>query len=333
MKFSYKKIILPLFFLGLLYATYEGHRYYKRCTYLPVRYPFISANGFRHIADHFFDHPERFRICLTGKSFDPASVKDGDIIFIKGNDYYLSKFFTNIHPQIKARYALLSHNSDASVPGTYAGYLDDDKLLVWFGCNTEMPNHKKMFSIPIGSMATLNKRIPSNSEELLGQVLIEIQNGKIQKTNLIYLNVYVKNNPVERSKVVAIFKDKKFCHKITPKPYVEYLRDMATYKFVISPHGAGLDCHRTWEALLLGCIPIVKKSCLDVLYEGLPVLIVDDWNQVTEDFLEQKYQEMSQQKYQLDRLYIDYWIRLIRQKIETLMNQKQIIREQSETKK
>ena len=57
------------------------------------------------------------------------------------------------------------------------------------------------------------------------------------------------------------------------------------YAFVASPHGNGLDCHRTWEALCLGCIPIVKTSPLDDLYEGLPVLIVGEWRDICENLL------------------------------------------------
>jgi hypothetical protein len=61
---------------------------------------------------------------------------------------------------------------------------------------------------------------------------------------------------------------------------VNIWRRYASYPFVMSAHGNGLDCHRTWEALCLGCIPIVKTSSLDPLYAGLPVAIVDDWRQV-----------------------------------------------------
>jgi hypothetical protein len=50
---------------------------------------------------------------------------------------------------------------------------------------------------------------------------------------------------------------------------------------VISPHGNALDCYRTWEALLMGCIPIVKRSPIDYLYADLPVAIVDEWSQIT----------------------------------------------------
>lgn len=41
---------------------------------------------------------------------------------------------------------------------------------------------------------------------------------------------------------------------------------MTQMQFCASPHGNGLDCHRTWEALCLGCVPIVKSSPLDDLY-------------------------------------------------------------------
>jgi hypothetical protein len=46
------------------------------------------------------------------------------------------------------------------------------------------------------------------------------------------------------------------------------------YAFEICPRGNGLDCHRTWEALLLRSIPIVRTSTLDPLYEGFPVVII-----------------------------------------------------------
>ena len=40
------------------------------------------------------------------------------------------------------------------------------------------------------------------------------------------------------------------------------LQQHAHFAFVASPSGNGLDCHRTWEALLLRSIPIVKVSVL-----------------------------------------------------------------------
>lgn len=61
---------------------------------------------------------------------------------------------------------------------------------------------------------------------------------------------------------------------------IDIWRRYASYPFVMSAHGNGLDCHRTWEVLCLGGIPIVKTSSLDPLYRGLPVAIVEDWREV-----------------------------------------------------
>jgi hypothetical protein len=79
---------------------------------------------------------------------------------------------------------------------------------------------------------------------------------------------------------------------------------MLKYKYVISPHGNGLDCHRTWEALVLGCIPILKTSPLDPLFEGLPVLIVKEWSDITQELLDTFKGNNSQ----IQKLELSYWI-------------------------
>ena len=88
----------------------------------------------------------------------------------------------------------------------------------------------------------------------------------------------------------------------------EAWRRHGAHAFVISPPGHGLDCHRTWEALALGCIPIILapavsvQTCASVkdaaaitewqnpLFvssngEPLPVVTVSRWEDVTESAL------------------------------------------------
>jgi hypothetical protein len=59
--------------------------------------------------------------------------------------------------------------------------------------------------------------------------------------------------------------------------------------FVPSPAGNGLDCHRTWEALYLGCVPVVLEAdfCGDSTW---PLLVVKNW----EDIVFQKPEELIQ---------------------------------------
>jgi hypothetical protein len=57
----------------------------------------------------------------------------------------------------------------------------------------------------------------------------------------------------------------------------------------------------------------MKTSFLDELLIDLPVLIINEWTEVTEEFLNKKYEEMHSkfQTYNLGKIYMPYWIRLI----------------------
>ena len=59
-------------------------------------------------------------------------------------------------------------------------------------------------------------------------------------------------------------------------------RALSLHQYVLSPPGAGQDCHRTWEIFALGSVPIILTSTLDDLYMslGLPLIIVSKWEDV-----------------------------------------------------
>ena len=69
-----------------------------------------------------------------------------------------------------------------------------------------------------------------------------------------------------------------------------YVAQLGRSQFVLSPPGAGWDCYRTYEAIAMGAIPIVRRErpMTDVC-EPLPVLIVDDWNEITPERLQREW--------------------------------------------
>lgn len=99
----------------------------------------------------------------------------------------------------------------------------------------------------------------------------------------------------------------------------KYLIQLQHYKFVLSPAGNGPDAHRTWEALMMGCIPVVLKGPFDELYAGLPVLTLDSWDRLTPNALEQAYVSFryAEQKYTFDKLFTPHWFRMIDQAIHS----------------
>lgn len=89
--------------------------------------------------------------------------------------------------------------------------------------------------------------------------------------------------------------------------HVGFHTKLATYRFVVSPHGGGWDCYRTWEILFMGSYPIVKTSQIDILYKDLPVLIVKEWSDITPELMNRTYHEFMSKTWNFDQLYLSYW--------------------------
>jgi len=86
---------------------------------------------------------------------------------------------------------------------------------------------------------------------------------------------------------------------------LQYFRGLANYKFIISPEGNGIDCHRHYEAIAAGCIPIIEEnSFMRRKYKNLPVLYTKDYSEINTDYLEKKYEEMLDQKYDFSPMFI-----------------------------
>lgn len=89
----------------------------------------------------------------------------------------------------------------------------------------------------------------------------------------------------------------------------EYYSELKKHRFLISPPGNGLDTHSTWEALLVGCIPIVPESALDKVFEDLPVWLVKSWDEVTDEAVKEKITEFTspEKKYRWEKVFAPYW--------------------------
>lgn len=257
--------------------------------------PFISGDTFRAYADHIFDE--------TTTTFHPEKVQAGDVVFVKTDWEHLELFFIRYHPQIVNPYILLTHNSDHSAPGPFSSYLEDPKLLNWFAQNVEGESHPKLHPIPIG---IANKRWRHGNPHTFSSLLKLAKNQN--RPYLCYLNFQPSTYPKERPYVWNLFAKQPWCTVSEPKALLSYLQDLSQSKFVLSPRGNGLDCHRTWEALLMGAIPIVRTSSLDPLFSDLPVLIIKDWEVISASYLNEQYERIKQKTYNMEKIFIPYWI-------------------------
>ncbi len=231
--------------------------------------------------------------------FDPKQVKPGDSVFVVTN--YLDLYFDVYHKEISVPYVLVTNNSDFPVPGKFAPFLNDPKIIAWFGINLDDTKHDKLHPLPLGIRNHGYNREPIN---YMDQIIIS--NKSLTKKNLLYINFTL--NHQERHDAINTFKYKPWCTIVmTKKSQTDYYKDVAQSKFVLSPRGDGLDCWRTWETLLIGSIPVVKHSSLDTIYAEFPIVIVNDWAEVTEEYLEKKYLEFAEKTYDYNKLFASYW--------------------------
>ena len=68
--------------------------------------------------------------------------------------------------------------------------------------------------------------------------------------------------------------------------YTNFLLNLARHKFVLSPRGNAIDCHRHWEVLYMRRVPVMKRHpYLEELFKDYPVLFVDKYSDITKDLL------------------------------------------------
>lgn len=260
-------------------------------------YPFISGDTFRAFADHVFDEttdPNRWH-------HHTWKIQRGDIVFLSGEHEMMKTFFSNAtFNQIRNPFTLVTHNSDASAPSSaYRWVLNDERILSWFASNPDYIHHK-LNPIPIGFA---NTRWPHGNISAIKQAFYLHRKQFSDREILLYVNFKVENNPAFRSKALQWAMKHPNVSQSDPTSYDSYLKQLGNAKFVLSPPGNGLDCHRTWEAILMGAVPIVLRSRLDPLFVHASVLIVDDWEYLTMDYLYSlKYEPAF-----TETLFAKYW--------------------------
>lgn len=268
----------------------------------PSSEPFISGDTWRHHVNHILSDVE---------IFDPLNVKPGDLIFVEQDSLF--EFYTHFQTKIQSHYILITahcdRGGDMSLPGKFDILLNDQHLYGWFTQNLDRSD-ARLHPIPIG---LANQKWPWGNVKLY-------QTNKVIKSKLLYINFCIQTNPKIRQSCWDYFSSLSYADCCKRKSQDYYLKEISDYYFVISPPGNGLDCHRTWEVLLLGSYPIVLSSTLNPLYENLPVVIVNDWNEVNFDFLQRKLEEFENQSWNFDKLYFGYWFDKVKNLQEELLS-------------
>ena len=247
------------------------------------------------------------------------------VIYVCGSSF--AHFLQVMLPHINFKFILVTGDCDEDVPNeiiynkkVFEDFLELDRLHHWFSQNLIL-KHKKLSHIPIGLdyHTMVNNNIWGNTmscfeQEKLLKNFVDNNKPFYERKEMAYANFHflmtTKHGSDRKDAFNKLTDDVVYYEKEKVSRFKTW-EAQSEYAFVISPHGGGYDCHRTWEALILGCIPIVKKSAIDDLYEDLPVLIVNSWSNVNLNLLKEtidKFKKMEiDGKFNKAKLTLEYW--------------------------
>ncbi|RYH01200.1 hypothetical protein EON65_48535 [archaeon] len=318
--------------------------------------PFISGDGFRTYANHICEDANRCRM-------DPESVKTGEIIFVKTD--FFDFFAKSVIPRINASYIVVSHNGDLSAPDGQDDaprigmprYVASDILAeefrkgrliahhgqnLWWKNHTFSPRPEFSHCLPIGFENrhwTIGKQVHVYTEALQRYVIDQpYKHLTDDQRPWLLIAFYPKSRVPDRSKVLSILrvfppkgqsKLENPWYNYTDLNHVQWLEAITYHKFVLAPFGHGLDTHRISEILMMGGIPVMRRSTISSCYDdsdnmmldkhtgkklnrgSLPVVILDKWEDLTPERLKvewERIKKIPKDQWDFKRVFIYHWV-------------------------
>jgi len=263
-------------------------------------YPYLSGDTFRDLSDVVVDE--------TGISSEFWEIEQVIFCATKYIRQVIDLAQTSQNLHVVKSMTLLIHNGDQIPEVDLFGRLLELFHAVYSVNVTLELEALGVLGLPIG-LENLHWDTNGKIEKYpaLGEVKFS---DSWNRPNLILSSFSVHTNQPVRSDLMELL-------QLSRLPRLEIHGDGTAYElglrnsvFVLSPQGNGLDCHRTWEALYSGAIPVVTQGTLSkALSKELPILVTPDWA----TFLRSSEEELREAaktlgSMSLESAYMPYWI-------------------------
>jgi len=239
-------------------------------------YPFLSGDTYRRACniDLDADMSEVAKLLTIGPQIDFFVSVD--------NVPKLLKCLIDFKSSEVETHRLFIHNGD-KIPNFEAfsflrEYFTEIHSVNWFG------NIPGILPIPIGleNRSLMRNGIPSDYSKIIKSGLKKFEDRNIRL--LIAFNI--STNTAERSEALRFASSIPGAFVVPPGTHPrDYQVLLSDSQFVVSPPGNGEDCHRTWESMYLGAIPIVKRKFWPFTNYVLPALVIEDWSDLENEIL------------------------------------------------
>jgi hypothetical protein len=260
--------------------------------------PYISGDSFRKEANLVWER--------SSSKFEVRDVKSDFVIFCESD--CISDLNEKILKKLTVPITLILGNSDQNHGYTFQNIKNSVGVKKIFAQNLET-SMDGFYPLPIGLE---NLWRASHGKTSAFKKLRKV--SKIRKPRIMW-TFTIDTNPAVRSKAAQELSIVEVADRFGTMSSKEHRELLLSYSFVASPPGNGLDTHRAWEAMYLGCVPIVLRSYMTEYFEklGLPIWVVDCYSQIeslSEQQLSEKYEKL-QPGFKSKALWFDFWVNQI----------------------
>jgi hypothetical protein len=259
-------------------------------------YPYISGDAFMALTDIVHLN------CQTLPSIDIKAVGETSVHFFEIEG--LS--FERVARHAGVNNVIIFHNGDEPLASKIIEYLREQKCLI-FATNTAR-QEGFIEPIPIGIENAHHRR--NGSIHYYNP--LHMANTSFEKKRDVLVSFSVNTNPAERSRIVKLCERRGY--KNEKLSLVDFRKKLSASRFVISPPGNGVDCHRTWEAMYHRAVPVIEKKYDLFPHLHLPLLSVESYDDFFDLSIKERhdlYNQTFDSGKSYPAMYINYWINKI----------------------
>jgi hypothetical protein len=260
-----------------------------------IRKHFISAEQLMQVCDQVWSVDKRAEIRT-----ERGQPRAGSCVYCKVD--HLIGLFDQIR-QTRSRVVLVSSESDRPITKEFFERCPP-QVACWFSTNIQV-KHERLSALPLGlanSYCGITLKAP---------VIAAHSRPFAERSRWLYVNFRTASNPAAREPLLHHFRSLRDADLVTVREgglgFEGFLDEMTSHRFVLCPPGNGIDTHRLWEALYSRTIPVASAHPSMDEFRDLPILFVEDFRELTRDFLAKEYARITSSKWNWEKLFLPWW--------------------------
>lgn len=211
------------------------------------------------------------------------------------------------------------------VTAAYKAFVKDCNVKHIFAQNCCVEEDEYFTPIPLG-VENLHYGSHGHGSNSLGILLRAMEElGQAERSDGYFASFSVGTNKIERKECLRFAASTSYTHfgsmafnTSAIDQQTAFYRKLSSFRFSVCPWGNGIDTHRFWQSLCLGCQPIVRKHAALRSFEDTGAIFIDTWDELTDYSHICALGQDARSRMTPEKVFFDFWRDLIQRKMSEL---------------